>query len=110
MKLEARCPRCGTQVVQAATRCSRCQQPLDWGTQPVMTPVASDDPDYDMLRLVVASLAAAIFAYAGWHLINIRSVGSLTGDGSIFEVFFQGVAFIAWGLAVLSIAVGLRRG
>jgi hypothetical protein len=41
--------------------------------------------------------------------VNIRSVGSLTGDGSIFEVFFQGVAFMAWGLAVLSVAVGLRR-
>lgn len=62
-----------------------------------------------MARLVVATLAAAIFAFAGWHLFNIRSVGSLTGDGSIFEVFFQGVAFMAWGLAVLSVAVGLRR-
>ena len=123
------CPRCAAAVEAGVRQCPACGYategsvgaPPSPGQRPQWTPdqavpaarpairPAAGGEEYDPLRLAIACIAAAIFGFAGFHLINIRSVGSLTGDGSIFEVFFQGVAFMAWGLAALSVAVGLRR-
>lgn len=54
----------------------------------------------------VASLAAmALFGFAGLHLISLRSVGG----NSVAEFFYQGVGWLSFGLAALTMAVGFRR-
>lgn len=62
-------------------------------------------PEYDFIRLLFGIVAAIILAYAGYLMADMRSV---SGD-TLAEAFYHAVGFIAWGLAVLSVAVGLRR-
>lgn len=68
-------------------------------------PAPTTTAEYDLARLVVAAVAALVFAYAGWDLVTMRSVA---GD-SLAEHFYHAVGVMVWGLAVLSIAIGLRR-
>lgn len=117
---EARtCPRCAAHVEPGELVCPRCALPLSDAPSappdprgPNLFPVRDPAPagaSYDPLRLAVALVAAAILAVAGWQMLGIRSVGSLSGEGTIFEPFFGAVGVMSFGLAVLSVAVGLRR-
>jgi hypothetical protein len=62
-------------------------------------------PKYDTVRILVAGVAAAILGYAGLEMVTMRSV---SGE-SLAEAFYHAVGFMSWGLAVLSMAVGLRK-
>ncbi|CAN5612309.1 hypothetical protein BH23CHL8_BH23CHL8_18940 [soil metagenome] len=49
--------------------------------------------------------AAALLAFAGMQLVGLQSVAGNT----VAEMFYHGVGWLAFGLAALAVAVGLRK-
>lgn len=111
------CPRCAAAVEPGQRACSACglimsepvtgqaqRQPPMLSASPARS--AAPDGEYDVIRLTMALVAAGLFAYAGVQMVGLRSVG---GE-SVAEYFYQAVGWMSFGLAALSIAVGLRRG
>lgn len=60
----------------------------------------------DALPAIFGIVGFLLFIFAGYQLVTMRSV---SGD-SLAEEFYHAVGWLSWGLAALSMAVGLRRG
>lgn len=112
-----RCPRCGAAVTRGAEHCDVCgyvpgppvaPASATWAAQaPVPAPATAParTPEYDPLRLAMGIAAAIAFGYAGLQLVGLRTISGTTAA----EVFYQNVGIMCFGLAALSVAVGLRR-
>jgi hypothetical protein len=59
-----------------------------------------------ILRFVVACVAAVVFYSAGQ---DMREITSVSGD-SIAEAFYHALGLFSWGMAVLSLALGISGG
>jgi hypothetical protein len=59
-----------------------------------------------ILRFVAACVAAAVFFVAG---VQMREITSVSGD-SIDEAFYHALGLFSWGMAVLSLTLGITTG
>lgn len=60
----------------------------------------------DIIRGIIAVGAAAVFAYAGVQMSELRSVG---GD-SVAEYFYQAMGLFSYGMAGLCLILAVPRG
>ena len=109
------CPRCAAPVDAHETICPSCgyrpdaaapAAPPKWTPSQAVPAAKPATPDYDMTRLGVALVAAAVLFYAGFQMTQLRSI---SGD-SLAEAFYHTIGMATFGIAVLAIAVGLRKG
>ena len=63
----------------------------------------------DFIRVVMTLAAIGLFVAAGLKMLDIQSQGSIEGNVSINEVFYQAMGFFSFGMAALSALVGLPR-
>jgi len=59
-----------------------------------------------VLRFLGAVIAAVVFYSAGQEM---RDITSISGD-SIAEAFYHAVGLFSWGMAILSLALGISGG
>ena len=69
---------------------------------PTPSPASTDEIPW---RLILAFVAAALLAIAGWQMVGIRSI---SGD-SINEAFYNAFGYAMFGFAALSLALGFKR-
>lgn len=61
----------------------------------------------NLIPLILGLVAAALFAHAGWKMLDITSVGTSRYDTtSIGEVFYHTMGWFSFGMALLSANLG----
>ena len=64
-------------------------------------------PHSDTIPLILGLFGAAIFALAGYQMLDITSVATSRGDsGSIAEAFYHVMGWFSFGMALLSATLG----